>query len=128
MYSQLEPTKPPTKVNVMIVDRTKASVSWKPIPCPHQNGIIRFYLVRYVHSLFSGQVLEGNLTTELNFPAAELRDLRPNTNYVVMVAGWNRAGLGPYSSPVTFVTPGGKKKTMHERIRLRRVYRPLQTR
>ena len=49
-------------------------------------------------------------TTKSNIRQAELHDLRPNTNYLVVVAGINKGGLGPFSSPVTFVTPGGKGK------------------
>ena len=112
MYTQLEPTKPPSEVKVTIVNSTTPIVSWKPIPCPHQNGMIMFHLVKYAHLLFSGQIVEGQLMTNSNLPRAELRDLRPNTNFLVKVAGGNRAGVGPYSSPVTFVTPGGKKKTI----------------
>ena len=110
LCTRLEPTKSPSEVKVMVISTTTASVSWKSIPCSHQNGMVRFHLVRYVHSLLSGEIVEGRVRSASNHPRAKLCNLRPNTNYVVMVAGWNSGGLGPFSSPVTFVTPGGKKQ------------------
>ena len=66
----------------------------------------------YTYSLLSGDVVEQQDKTKPNLRRAELYDLRPNTNYRVMVAGVNKAGLGPFSSPEMFTTPGGKGKLM----------------
>ena len=39
---------------------------------------------------------------------AAIADLHDNTNYTFMIAGVNDAGVGPFSSAITLVTPGGK--------------------
>ena len=87
-----------------------AELSWNAIPCPHQNGIIQHYLIVYDYVLPNGTLVEGHSRTLGNILRITLLDLRPNTDYVVRVAGVNHGGVGVYSSPLALITPGGKKK------------------
>ena len=112
LWLRSEPTKPPMKVKVEFINKTKVVVSWKPIPCSHQNGAILNYLVTYSYSLLAWEV-EKQSVTEGRFLQVALPNLRPNTKYTLKVAGVNSEGAGPFSSPWTFVTFASKDHEVH---------------
>ena len=103
-----EPTGPPDKVEVEKIKKRAVKLLWKAIPCPDQNGRILRYLVRHNYELPNGTFAEEHCETSWsNLAHITLINLRPNTKYAVQVAGINDAGVGPFSSPIQFVTLGG---------------------
>ena len=54
-------------------------------------------------------MVEEQSRTMMNVLEYTLGNLRPNTDYVVRVAGVNRAGPGATSLPLPLITAGGKK-------------------
>ena len=88
---------------------TYAHFSWKPIPCCHQHGVIGYYLILYDYVLPNGTLVEDRIKTVGNVLEYYVMDFLPNTEYVVRVAGVNRAGQGVSSLPLPLITDGGKK-------------------
>ena len=110
IYVQRGSTKGPEKVEVNGVTKETIDLSWGPIPCLHQNGIILHYLVQYS----SGFEMEYESQTKDSLPKITLRDhLRPNTAYSVRIAGVNDGGIGEFSSPMTVITRGGMKTEIY---------------
>ena len=103
-----EPTGPPKNVRIYWIRKTAAKLSWKAIPCPHQNGIILRYIVRHDYELPNGTfaVQQSEMSWRIS-PRITLENLLPNSNYAVRIAGVNDAGVGPFSSPLKLVTLGG---------------------
>ena len=109
-YIITEPTKAPRNVQVKSIQPTAASLKWKSIQCHYKNGKIERYLIRYDHvKIVEGSVIQEYAQTAGNIKRFVLHDLIPNTKYSVRVAGISAAGIGVYSRPIGFVTPGGKK-------------------
>ena len=102
-----EPTGAPNNVEILWIKKTSAELSWKAIPCPHQNGRILRYLVRHDYELPDGTFAVQQSKTFWNALDIILTNLRPNRNYSVRVAGVNEAGVGAFSSPIQLITPGG---------------------
>ena len=102
-----EPTRPPQRVKLLWIKATSAKLSWKDIPCSHQNGIILRYLVRHDYELPNRTFAEQQSETYWNNLEITLTNLRPNRNYAVRVAGINDAGVGALSPPIQLITPGG---------------------
>ena len=104
-----EPTSGPRKFRILRVMDTFAELSWKHIPCCHQHGTIGHYSILYDYILPNGTIVEEQSRTIGNVLETVLLNLRPNTEYVVRVAGVNRAGRGASSLPLALITAGGKK-------------------
>ena len=102
-----EPTWPPKNVKILWITRRAAKLSWKAIPCHHQNGRILGYLVRHDYELRNGTFAMQQSETAQNSFNITLVNLRPNSNYSVQVAGVNDAGAGPFSRPIHLATLGG---------------------
>ena len=102
-----EPTKAPKDVKILSIKRTSAELSWKTIPCHHQNGKILWYLVRHDYELPNGTFAVQQSETFWDALDVTLINLRPNRKYTVKVAGVNEAGVGVFSSPIPLITPGG---------------------
>ena len=107
-YIITEPTKGPGNVQVMSIQRTAVTLLWKPIPCDDQNGKIQRYWIQYDRIIPSGSMSHEYVQTTGNTNGFILHNLHPNSRYSLRVAGVNAAGIGVYSSPVGFITPGGK--------------------
>ena len=74
-------------------------MTWDPIDCIEQNGIISFYLTKF-HTRendhrVSGMVLGTSFTAD---------GLTPNTSYTFQVAGVNDAGTGPFTDTIVINT------------------------
>ena len=106
--THLVPSSAPTGVQVVQVKGRVAVLSWKPIPCCHQNGEILQYYIEYETSVPESVVYQDNTVGEVR--QIILHNLLPNTKYEVKVAAVNSAGIGIFSPPVELITPGGKKK------------------
>ena len=96
-------------VQVMHIKGKVAILSWKPVPCCHQNGAILCYYIEYETFVPDGSVVYSDSTVG-EVRQITLRELRPNTKYEARVAAVNSAGVGNFSPPVELITPGGKKK------------------
>ena len=68
-------------------------VSWDEVPCSGQNGPITGYLLYYTNTKFSNTI---NITGGEN-RSYTLTELRPYTNYTVIVSAYNDVGTGPAS-------------------------------
>ena len=100
----------PGNVQVVANIGTEAFLSWKPIPCSHQNGKIGHYLVKCEYMLPSGKIVEKNSRVYGGLTGIALHLLLRNTHYSIRVAGANRAGVGIFSTPIALVTAGGGQK------------------
>ena len=68
-------------------------VSWSEVPHSGQNGPITGYLLYYTNTTFSDTI---NITGGEN-RAYTLTQLRPYTNYTVIVSAYNDGGTGQTS-------------------------------
>ena len=107
IYVLTGPTEAPKNVRIAWIKETSAQLSWKAIPCAHQNGKILRYLVRHDYELPNGTFAVQQFETSWNALEITLTNLRPNRNYFVRVAGVNEAGVGAFSLPIRLITPGG---------------------
>ena len=94
-------------MKILWIKETSAQLSWKAIPCAHNNGKILWYLVRHDYELPNGSFAVQQSATFWNSLNIILTNLRPNRNYAVRVAGVNEAGVGAFSSAIQLITPGG---------------------
>ena len=90
------PSKAPRNVQVKNIKESDATLSWKPIPCGHQNGKILHYLILYDFTLPSGSLIQGRVETAGDIQEFLLHNLHPNTKYSVKVAGVNVVGIGNF--------------------------------
>ena len=117
IYAQRGPTQGPENVKVMDVTKETINLSWKSIPCHHQNGKILRYLVKYSGLTPSGIEMEYESQTKDCQPKITLSEhISPNTEYSVRVAGVNYVGIGEFSLPVSAITQGGMKTEMYMKL------------
>ena len=98
----------PVNVKILSTQGPTCVISWNPIPCLYQNGKIRSYLIVFYYELPSGEVVERQTLSSGHQRQYTITDLRNNTCYNFMIAGVNNAGVGKFSTPITYTTPGGK--------------------
>ena len=108
-----EPTRAPQDLKILWIEETSAKLSWKAIPCSHQNGMILRYLVRHDYELSNGTFATQQSETFLNSLETTLMNLRPNRKYDVKVAGVNEAGIGAFTLPIQLITQGGTYQEMY---------------
>ena len=108
IYPRVGPSRAPVIVKIVSVTKREVILSWEPIPCRYQNGIILLYVVKYDYMMGPESILWQESQVDGKQLAITLSQLRPNTNYSVRIAGATRAGIGVFSSPTTFVTLGGE--------------------
>lgn len=103
-HVSLEP-EPSASPHVMVtfVNETFAIVSWKPLDCCKQNGVITGYRLRVEVEECSGQSFQIGLNGQ-NVTSYILDTLTPHTQYTAQVAAVNAAGLGPFSIAMPFST------------------------
>ena len=109
---------PPQDVKILFVGWTEAVLSWKPIPCRHQNGKIIHYLVNYHDCLPTKFGSRHISTTVENKFGITLDNLNPNTRYVIKLAGVNAGGTGPFTFPISFITGGGRQEMFYYLFRV----------
>ena len=102
--SFIVPSAPPTDVNISI-SGLNIIVQWESVECIHHNGDITGYIIQYREN---GSELTESLNISVNSTEREetLSGLSTAILYVIQVAAVNRAGVGPYSEPVTLQIPG----------------------
>ena len=108
MYLSAGPTKAPEDIQIERITSKKLILSWKPIPCSDQNGVILRYIVKYLYQEVSEGIRVHIARTHGRQLGIVLRNLRSNTKYNVSVAGVNIADMGVFSLPIVAITHGGK--------------------
>ena len=99
-FFSLAPSAPPESFNAVPGSPTSASISWDPPPADDVNGVIVQYIIN-VTVVGSGQTfLLYSTSTTLN-----ITTLQPYTTYICIIAAVTSAGVGPYTSQLTLITP-----------------------
>ena len=99
----LEPSEPPTFLEVKALDSTSIFVKWSRIKENSRNGIITRYTIHYK------DVAKGNeRTVDILFPATEtvITSLRQKAKYSFKIRAATSKGDGPYSNTTEEETEG----------------------
>ena len=106
---QSAPSVPLEMVNVSSVQGSSSIiVSWREVSCQHRNGEITGYVVEYKTSATRQRRQTQEMIVMVDGQATIINDLKPLTEYSIMVAAVNSNGTGQFSEPVTIVTHQGK--------------------
>ena len=98
---------PPTGVSVDVTGSDTAVVSWNPSMSRMCDVVIGIYNVRYRMSNSNG----GYTTVNTSSTIVTLRDLVPNAEYTMEVAGINSNGqMSPFSALFQFTQPAAPGK------------------
>ena len=92
----------PSRLSNINTSSSSVYVTWMPVPCLHQRGVITGYKLHYSSS--------NNITTVVisgqGHRTYNITGLTPSTRYTIAVAAVNDGGTGPYSDPsLTVRTP-----------------------
>ena len=82
---------------------TSITLTWVEIPCSDQNGRLLHYNISYTPDCgitTTAALLIGN---------NQLTGLTACTNYTLMIAAENDAGIGDFSPPLAVITSGSGK-------------------
>ena len=79
---------------------TSATLTWDPPLPENQNGPITGYFIN-ITTVESGYTFVTSSTST----SASLDTLRPFTTYICVIAAQTSVGIGPYSQPITVMTP-----------------------
>ena len=102
----LAPASPPDNVMATVVFSTEIMVTWDIVPEIDQNGVITMYEVLYVPlEAFNGTIGENTTNVMSMVMMANLTGLDGDVNYNISVRAYTEIGAGPYSEPVTELTP-----------------------
>ena len=79
---------------------SSVTLKWNDIPCSSQNGPLLGYVISYTP--------DGGTTSTASLPIGnnQITGLTPCTNYTLMIAAENDAGIGGFSSPLSVLTDG----------------------
>lgn len=98
-FSMSAPSAPPDEISIDAVYPESVYLSWRP-PLPEfHNGEITGY-----NLTFTATNPEEILSIFSASNSTEMRSLKPFTTYTTTVAAVTHAGIGPYSTAVTFMT------------------------
>ena len=96
----VDPSSPPTDVQVTYVGRREATITWQPPTFEDQNGVIMYYQLLVSQSQFE----IPDITVVANTTSHTVTNLEEHVQYTVVVAAATRIGVGPFSSAVNFTT------------------------
>ncbi|XP_068727262.1 uncharacterized protein [Montipora capricornis] len=99
------PRSPPANLTVQTAGNTSLSVSWKPVPPGHENGVIIGYKVFYVD--ISQSKTNRSVNVSSSVLSVNLTNLLVYTNYCVQVVAFTREGEGVLSECVMASTDEG---------------------
>ena len=88
-------------MQVTLVGRRHATITWQPPPFEDQNGVIVYYQIVALQFQFS---MIPDIRVNTNFTSHTLTNLEEDNEYTVMIAAATQVGLGPFSSPINFTT------------------------
>ncbi len=95
-----EPHSPPTDVTYTDVGTRTVTISWNPPVFEDQNGVILYYQLIILQSQFDIDNFIIN-TSSLIYSGTDLEEYN---DYTFMVAAATGVGLGPFSTPQSFMT------------------------
>ena len=96
------PTGAPNGVEEVSRSPNSITVGWEEVDCLLRNGMITGYTAQAVRN---GEVV-GTTSVGGDARQATISGLESSTEYSVLVAAVNSAGIGPLSSPITVMTSG----------------------
>lgn len=99
------PSAPPTSFSAFL--RSSAHFSWGPVPQESTNGIISHYFLS-CYFLTNGVPEKTSQNLSNTTQAYEMRGLKRETQYNCSIAAATKAGKGPQSAVIVFVTPPSK--------------------
>ena len=91
------PDIPPTNIRLKLTNATTALVTWTKPDLADLHGDMTGYKVE----IFTNNSLVANFTLEPTASSLMLNNITTNVIYSVRLAVFNRAGMGPFSSPVS---------------------------
>jgi receptor-type tyrosine-protein phosphatase Q len=101
----IEPSSPPLDIEANATDSHSISLHWEP-PLPvDRNGRIVSYLINMT-AIETGETFEINTT----YTILSLSLLTPFTAYEFVIAASTAVGLGPFSEPISVLTPEDGKR------------------
>ena len=91
------PALPPTQVRLKLANATSAVVSWA------RPAVAELYedMTGYKVEIFINNSLVANFTLEPSASSLMLNNITTDVIYTVRLAVFNRAGMGPFSEPVS---------------------------
>ena len=108
LFYNIAPTQPPQNVSAIVLNSTSVLISWYPPPPNQQNGPIRSYTLVYIATSLTdtGSIpLETEVHIDvsesyplISFSQMRLDNLRPFTNYTVIIFAMNDAGSSSNTS------------------------------
>ena len=104
------PSAPPEDINATAISSTSIQLAWAPPPLDETNGIIREYRIN-ITELETGD--NQRLTTSTT--SLVVQNLHPYYTYEVLVRA-HTVDTGPFSSPVSVVTPQDSEFCVYECI------------
>ena len=105
------PSAPPNEIRVDEIYSDSVHVSWRPPLAVYHNGEIIGYNVTLVTAsltIVNAMFSPDNSTT--------IPSLYPHTYYGIFVAAITSAGVGPYSTLVTFTTDESGSHVLHSTL------------
>ncbi len=94
------PDSPPMNIFTSVMDSTSVSTNWALPPQEDRNGLIVYFVLVLKDVQFNTSDLMAN-TSSFGYTFSGLHEY---TQYNLEIAAATSVGLGPFSSPVTFVT------------------------
>ncbi|KAG5845127.1 hypothetical protein ANANG_G00135550 [Anguilla anguilla] len=85
------PTEAPAKVEAETLSATEARVSWQPVDQP----VVEGYQVRYWRKHHDNEASSHRVQVPASQKHIELKNLQPNSHYLIEVRAFNTAGFGP---------------------------------
>ena len=108
--TKIEPSKAPANVTAFLTGPKSIAITWKPVPGPNQNGLIKGYTVYYRVKL--GDMLNcagQSLKTNGSVTRVEVSHLELQVTYIVSVSANTSIGEGPRSNEVLVRTAQASK-------------------
>ena len=100
LFVYIVPGEPPLQFMVTVSSSTSAYLTWSPPSVEQQNGIITKYVINMTVQETGEHLQFMSSTTSL-----VVNNLRPYRTYEWIIAAATSDGIGPFSDPVTVVTP-----------------------
>ena len=91
------PESSPSEVELKLLNSTAAVAYWRRPSQPNLNGELTGFKIE----IFSNNSLVTNFTLEPSATSLLLSNLTKSVIYTVRLAAFNRAGMGPFSEPVS---------------------------
>uniref|UniRef100_A0A8D8SYU1 Roundabout homolog 2 n=1 Tax=Cacopsylla melanoneura TaxID=428564 RepID=A0A8D8SYU1_9HEMI len=95
------PSAAPEAMSAGVLNLTSAYVKWAPPPPQHHNGILLGYKIQV--KIYNSSKILAQMSLNASTTSVLLNNLTSGAVYTARVVAYTRAGLGPYSAPVTLI-------------------------